>query len=59
MSPDKGGETFDSQFMASGDSFEFIFDKAGTYEYYCTLHPFMNGKIVVSRGKQVDLDYYQ
>ena len=29
---DNTGEIFDSQYIASGDSFEFTFDKAGTYD---------------------------
>jgi plastocyanin len=30
-----------------GDSFSFTFDKAGTYEYFCAVHPAMKAKIVV------------
>ena len=28
-------------------SFDVKFTKAGTYDYLCTIHPFMNGKVVV------------
>jgi hypothetical protein len=30
-----------------GQSIDFITDKAGTFEYYCSIHPEMKGKIVV------------
>ena len=30
---------FDSGDIAGGDSFEQTFDEAGTYEYFCALHP--------------------
>jgi plastocyanin len=46
--PDSGpsGE-FDSSYLAKGKTFEHTFDKAGTFDYYCTLHPFMIGQVVV------------
>jgi plastocyanin len=37
--------SFDSGIMNAGDSFPFIFDKAGEYPYYCTIHPWMTGKV--------------
>jgi plastocyanin len=39
---------FDSGFLNNGQSFSFVFDTAGAYDYYCTLHPFMTGKITVN-----------
>lgn len=33
--------------LDTGDSYSYTFDKPGTYKYYCTLHPFMTGTIVV------------
>jgi plastocyanin len=30
-------------------SISFTFTKPGTYTYYCTLHPYMHGKIVVTK----------
>lgn len=38
---------FDSGNMASGAAYEFTFNMAGSYDYYCTYHPFMKGAIVV------------
>ncbi len=41
------GTDFDSVYMASGKTFEHTFSNAGTFNYYCTLHPFMKGQIIV------------
>ena len=38
---------FKSPPLDTGDSFSFTFDKPGTYQYFCSLHPHMQGKIVV------------
>ena len=47
-SPDDPGKLFQSTYMAKGQTFQHTFDTAGTFNYYCTLHPFMMGQIVVS-----------
>lgn len=36
-----------SETLAAGDVFDFRFEKAGVYPYYCSLHPGMAGAIVV------------
>jgi plastocyanin len=33
--------------MAGGDTFEQTFDEAGTFDYVCTVHPGMEGTVVV------------
>ena len=38
---------FDSEMMSAGDVFEFTFTDAGTYNYYCTFHPWMVGTVNV------------
>lgn len=38
---------FDSGIMSPGDGFEWTFDEQGTYDYLCTLHPGMTGRIIV------------
>ena len=38
---------FDSEMMAAGDSFEFTFTDVGSYDYYCTFHPWMLGTVNV------------
>jgi plastocyanin len=40
--------TFDSGGLAQGESFEFTFTEAGTFEYFCNIHPSMTGSIVVT-----------
>jgi len=39
---------FDSGIMQRGQTFKHTFYEAGTFEYYCKVHPAMVGKIVVS-----------
>ncbi len=43
-----GPASFDSGFLAIGDTFSFTFDTAGTYEYFCEPHPNMIGSITVT-----------
>jgi len=43
----ESGTLFDSSYMASGTEFEWKFDQEGTFDYYCTLHPFMKGVVIV------------
>lgn len=38
---------FDSGDITSGKTFSFTFSAAGTYNYFCSLHPAMTGSIVV------------
>jgi plastocyanin len=47
--PEQGavGTLFDSSLIAPGKTFTHTFDKAGSFDYSCTLHPFMRGQIVV------------
>jgi len=42
------GQEFDSSYLAAGKTFQWTFSKAGTYDYFCTLHPFMKGQVVVN-----------
>ena len=43
-----GSSLFDSGFMPTGAAFRFTFTTPGTYPYYCTVHPYMKGTIVVT-----------
>ena len=38
---------FDSGLMPQGQTFEYVFSAAGTYNYHCSVHPSMTGTIVV------------
>ena len=42
------GSVFDSGILSPDATFDFTFDQAGEYDYYCTLHPQMFGKVVIS-----------
>ncbi len=39
---------FDSGMVNAGKTFSYKFDKAGTYDYFCMVHPWMTGKVTVS-----------
>jgi plastocyanin len=41
-------EPFDSGQMRPSDKFHHTFDEKGTFDYYCRLHPWMVGTIVVN-----------
>lgn len=38
----------DSQLLSKGESYSFTFNKAGTYNYHCQLHPYMKATVVVT-----------
>jgi len=38
---------FDSGIIDRGMSWTFTFTSPGTFDYYCTLHPWMKGKVIV------------
>ena len=40
-------KTFKSKVLDTDEKFSFTFSKAGTYPYFCSIHPKMTGKVVV------------
>ena len=48
--PENGdvGTLFDSSLINPGMTYVHVFDKQGTFDYSCTLHPFMHGQIIVN-----------
>ena len=38
---------FKSKVMDTDEKFSYTFTNAGTYPYYCTIHPKMTGQVVV------------
>ncbi|QLH05178.1 hypothetical protein C5F49_07475 [Nitrosopumilus oxyclinae] len=40
-------DLFDSGHLDPYESFTFDFNEEGTYDYFCTLHPWMQGQVVV------------
>jgi len=41
-------KSFKSKVLDTGERFSFTFARAGTYAYFCGLHPHMTGKVVVT-----------
>lgn len=53
MGGDKFGEpsgVFDSDRFMPGSSWSFTFEKEGIYNYYCTIHPWMEGAVIVGQN---------
>ncbi|MEK6865499.1 MAG: plastocyanin/azurin family copper-binding protein [Thermoproteota archaeon] len=44
---DEPSGLFDSGYLDPEGSFTFIFENIGTYDYFCTLHPWMKGQVIV------------
>jgi plastocyanin len=40
--------TFDSSLFMAGSTFSYTFEKAGEYNYFCMVHPWMTGKVTVN-----------
>jgi plastocyanin len=40
-------KTFRSKALDTDDSFSYTFASAGTFDYFCALHPHMVGKVIV------------
>jgi plastocyanin len=46
--PDNPSEDFKaSELLAKGESYSFTFNKAGTYTYFCSPHPYMKATVEV------------
>lgn len=39
---------FDSEYLDPEESFTFIFENPGIYDYFCTLHPWMKGQVIAN-----------
>ncbi len=44
---DKPSDLFDSRHLDPNQIFSVKFEEEGRYDYFCTLHPWMMGKVVV------------
>ncbi|MFB5611216.1 MAG: plastocyanin/azurin family copper-binding protein [Nitrosopumilaceae archaeon] len=48
-SPTEGPDgVFDSSLVMGGSTFQYTFNKAGVYDYFCMVHPWMTGTVNVS-----------
>lgn len=41
------GTELNSDSFSQGKSYSHIFENAGTFEYHCSIHPSMKGKVIV------------
>jgi len=39
---------YDSGLFMSGNEFKYTFDKVGTFHYFCMVHPWMTGEVIVN-----------
>jgi predicted secreted protein with PEFG-CTERM motif len=46
------GTVFDSGLVKAGGTFAFKFTDAGTYNYFCQVHPWMTGMVTVGASEQ-------
>lgn len=44
-------KAFHSSALDTGDTFSYTFTTAGTFQYFCTLHPMMVGHVTVTAPK--------
>jgi plastocyanin len=42
------GTVFDSDMIGPGGTYSFIFISSGTYDYFCSIHPWMTGEVIVT-----------
>jgi plastocyanin len=42
------GNEFDSGFIQAGETWQYTFDTKDTYHYFCSIHPWMRGTVLVS-----------
>ncbi len=47
VSDSNAGSLFDSGLVKPGNTFQFTFATAGTVNYFCTVHPWMIGQVIV------------
>ena len=41
-------QSFRSKVLDTDDRFSFTFSKPGVYDYFCSIHPHMTGKVIVT-----------
>ena len=49
-SDDECGKVFEEDSLKPGKTFQFTFADVGTYDYYCSVHPWMTGQVIVGQG---------
>jgi len=44
---EKAGSAWDTQVIHEGQGVKITFDRPGTYQYFCTIHPYMTATLTV------------
>jgi plastocyanin len=44
------GSSFDSKMIEKGQSYSFTFNESGTFKYHCSIHPSMQGNVIVKKS---------
>lgn len=44
---ENAGEMFESSNVRPGETFGFTFEESGSYSYFCSIHPGMEGQVIV------------
>jgi plastocyanin len=50
---------FDSERFMPGESWSYKFEESGTFSYFCTIHPWMEGIVVVEKQFRIILMMHQ
>lgn len=45
-------DSFDSGLLKKGETFKQTFNETGTFDYICTPHPYMKGKVIVTSSQE-------
>jgi predicted secreted protein with PEFG-CTERM motif len=56
---DSVGAMFDSGLLLAGSSYSQTFDEAGTVDYFCIVHPWMQGTVVVQEAMAEEVEEFE
>jgi hypothetical protein len=48
VTDDTCGTVFEDDSLKKGQTFQFTFANAGTFDYFCSVHPWMTGQVIVA-----------
>jgi plastocyanin len=48
VTDDQCGSVFEDDALKKGQTFQFTFANAGTFDYFCSVHPWMAGQVIVA-----------
>ena len=50
---------FDSGILGPGQNFSYVFEQAGIFPYYCTIHPWKEGVVKISSQESEHAQFFQ